>query len=69
MIDLKNWRTDIKVKFPRIHWIRQIHYDKAAESLVSSFIKYCFFSALYGWYCFIRDVQPVCKKIIDLIFN
>ena len=67
MVFKMKWPTDLKVKLPKVHWIRQRHYDNAAESILSWIIKKTIWLAMYGGYSLYHDLLPIVKNLIDKI--
>ena len=39
---MKDWKTDIKIKLPRIHIIRPKHYNDVSEEIIKSYLKLSF---------------------------
>lgn len=64
MLNLKNWRTDIKFTLPRFHVIRPNHYHLVAEDMSVFILKICFFICPFGLW----KIKELIGKLI-VIFN
>lgn len=49
-MSIKNWKTDIKIKLPRVHFIKSNTYDNVAGKIISDYLKISFWVAFFGWW-------------------
>ena len=60
-MSIKDWKTDIKIKFPRIHIIRPKDKTFVAGKIIEGYLGFAFWLSFLGWWKIYDLIEPYIK--------
>lgn len=57
-MSIKDWKTDIKIKLPRIHIIRPKEKTFVAEEIIKRYLHVAFYVSFLGWWKIYELIKP-----------